>query len=135
MPTLISVHENELQTVWTELDRSVALDGSVFGKLMNSAAKCARGCPKKDAARRLRVHHRRSLLRWLSLNVEEQVADLEHFLANQAAGVRLRLIERLRNGLAETLLPIEVSAHERMLFLSDFEIVLDLVQADTRSLA
>jgi hypothetical protein len=105
-------------------DGVVPAPGSLFWELLQCAAK-AGSANDKDANRRLRVHRRRILLRWLSLKLEEQTSDLSRFLATQTPAVRALLARSLPR-MVLNLIPPDIASHERELFVSDVSVAIEL---------
>lgn len=69
---------------------------SLFAGLLRCAALSDGRGLGKEADRRLRVHRRRILLRWLCLSLEQQEAELVDFLGSQSREERILLLLRLQ---------------------------------------
>lgn len=65
---------------------------------------------------------------WLCLKLDQQVAEIEHFLDGQEPLERDLLLGWLNSGGHAALISKEAAPAERALFLSDLEIVLELIR-------
>jgi hypothetical protein len=84
----------------------------------------------KDADRTLRQSHTQAFAAWLNLNLEEQKADLEEYLAELQQDIPTILATWTRSGSYRKLIPARAREVEKHLYLSDFEIVLELLRHD-----
>ena len=85
---------------------------------------------EENADRALRQSHMQAFAEWLNYSLERQKDDLEDYL---------RSLDRDRERILKTwatlapyrnLLPVEVSEAERQLFLSDLELILELLRSE-----
>ncbi len=80
-----------------------------------------------DATDVIRNSHERAFRTWIALTVEQQKADLELYLRT-AQGHRKDALMRLREaGFRDKLIPASADAHERGLYLADFEALVRVI--------
>jgi len=84
---------------------------------------------EEEVNRVVREGHERTFAAWLALTLEQQTADLPQHLAGTAANRLESLKEWMERKQYERLIPNGVTAAERLLFLSDMEIILPLLDA------
>jgi hypothetical protein len=82
----------------------------------------------QEAGQALSESHMRTFREWLTLGLEQQKADLMLYMAKSPVN-RLALVENwLRLAPYRNLLPLMASEAERELFVSDLEILLNLLR-------
>jgi hypothetical protein len=84
----------------------------------------------KEADRTLRQSHTQQFGAWLNLNLEEQKADLEDYLASLEEEIPAILATWARLAPYRNLIPARAREVERQLYLSDLEVVLELLRFD-----
>jgi len=84
----------------------------------------------KDADRTLRQSHAQAFSAWLNLNLEQQKSDLEEYLSGLEEDVRSILATWIRLAPYRNLIPARAREVERHLYLTDLEVVLELLKAD-----
>jgi hypothetical protein len=84
----------------------------------------------KDADRTLRQSHTQAFAAWLNLNLEQQKADLEDYLAGLEEDIDSILANWIRLAPYRNLIPARAREVERQLYLTDFEVVLELLKFD-----
>jgi len=82
---------------------------TLFGRLVRSASG---------------EEHSRAFLDWLQLRLELQLADLEEFLGSLPEEQRIDMEAWLATGSYSDLVPDDARDPERLLFLSDLEVIL-----------
>lgn len=81
-----------------------------------------------EADQALRDSHEITFAEWLSFNLEKQKADLDLYLSHLTARKRTAVETWLRLRPYRNLVPTRSTEPERMLYLSDFEVLLDLLR-------
>jgi hypothetical protein len=84
----------------------------------------------KDADRTLRQSHSQAFAAWLNLNLEQQKADLEDYLAGLEEDIDAILANWIRLAPYRNLIPARAREVERQLYLTDLEVVLELLKFD-----
>jgi hypothetical protein len=84
----------------------------------------------KDADRTLRQIHNQVFGSWLNLNLEQQKADLEYYLSGLEEDVDAILANWIRLAPYRQLIPPRAREVERQLYLTDLEVVLELLKFD-----
>jgi hypothetical protein len=84
----------------------------------------------KDADKTLRQSHTQVFASWLNLNLEQQKADLEDYLAGLEEDVDAILATWIRLAPYRNLIPARAREVERQLYLTDLEVVLELLKFD-----
>jgi hypothetical protein len=84
----------------------------------------------KDADRTLRQSHTQVFGAWLNLNLEQQKADLESYLSGLEEDVDAIVANWIRLAPYRNLIPARAREVERQLYLTDFEVVLELLKFD-----
>jgi hypothetical protein len=84
----------------------------------------------KDADKTLRHSHAHIFAEWLNLGLEQQKADLEAYLAGLEDDVRAILATWLRLAPYRNLVPARAREVERQLYVTDMEVVLDLLKRE-----
>ena len=126
IPMSLVVNAQAVKMAVANLERAVRPDfSSVFGELLHHAT-AVQPFPPSGVGRLERRGHFQAFLRWLCLDLERQVADLESFLGQQDVNARTLVIRWLESH-SSALVPDLAAPPERALFLSDLEIVLTLI--------
>jgi hypothetical protein len=133
----------------TILDRSAAADlwrhtlsqiPTTFGRLVylaslrdqNSGAYLHHGLSQmfgpEESDRVLRRSHTDAFSDWLDSDLEQQKADIDVYLADLNEDRRSIIEAWLHLSPYRNLIPVSVSEPERMLYLSDFETILELLK-------
>jgi hypothetical protein len=84
----------------------------------------------KDADRTLRQSHTQVFSAWLNLNLEQQKADLEEYLSGLEEDVDSILANWVRMAPYRNLIPARAREVERQLYLTDIEVVIELLKFD-----
>jgi len=84
----------------------------------------------KEADRTLRQSHAQAFTSWLNLNLEQQKADLEDYLAGLEEDVDAILANWIRLAPYRNVIPARAREVERQLYLTDIEVVLELLKFD-----
>jgi hypothetical protein len=84
----------------------------------------------KEAERTLRQSHAQVFSEWLNLNLEQQKSDLEDYLAGLEENVDAILATWIRLAPYRNLIPARAREVERKLYLTDLEVVLELLKFD-----
>ncbi len=84
----------------------------------------------KDADRTLRQSHTQVFSEWLNLNLEQQKGDLEEYLSGLEEDVDALVATWIRLAPYRNLIPPRAREVEKKLYLSDFEIVMELLKFD-----
>ena len=84
----------------------------------------------KDADKTLRHSHTQVFSEWLNLNLEQQKADLEDYLSGLEEDVDGILANWIRLAPYRNLIPPRAREVEKQLYLSDLEVVLELLKFD-----
>jgi hypothetical protein len=99
---------------------------SRFYRLIRRATEYDNAVPRKPTeAMRTAFYH--AFLRWLCVKIEDQCADIEDLLAHQQGDRYDELLQWLRNHDFATLVPSCALAAERELFLTDLNLVVELL--------
>ncbi|MBI5086080.1 MAG: hypothetical protein HZB13_15955 [Acidobacteria bacterium] len=81
-----------------------------------------------DADQAMRSSHERVFLDWLDLNLEQQRADLNLYMAEQSTPRRTLVENWIRLAPYRNVIPASASGAERALFIGDLELLLDLIR-------
>jgi hypothetical protein len=84
----------------------------------------------KEADRTLRQSHTQAFSAWLNLNLEQQKNDLEDYLTGLEEDVDAILATWIRLAPYRNLIPARAREVERQLYLTDLEVVLELLKFD-----
>jgi hypothetical protein len=84
---------------------------------------------REDIHAALRRQHRRVFSEWLAMSLSEQSAELIQYF-DMAGLHRLGTVRLWMNGWCERLIPPETNPAERMLFSSDMDVVLHMIDAE-----
>ena len=84
----------------------------------------------KEADRTLRQSHTQAFSVWLNLNLEQQKNDLEDYLSGLEEDVDAILATWIRLAPYRNLIPARAREVERRLYLTDLEVVLELLKFD-----
>ena len=84
----------------------------------------------KEADKTLRHSHAQAFSEWLNLNLEQQKRDLEEYLSGLEEDVDAILASWIRLAPYRNLIPARSREVERHLYLSDLEVVLELLKFD-----
>jgi hypothetical protein len=84
----------------------------------------------READRTLRQSHVQAFSEWLNLNLEQQKSDLEDYLAGLEEDVDAILGNWIRLAPYRNLIPARVREVEKKLYLTDLEVVLELLKFD-----
>jgi hypothetical protein len=84
----------------------------------------------KEADRTLRQSHTQAFASWLNLNLEQQKSDLEDYLAGLEEDIEAILANWIRLAPYRNLIPARAREVERQLYLTDLEVVLELLKFD-----
>ena len=84
----------------------------------------------KDADRTLRQSHTQVFSEWLNLNLEQQKSDLEDYLSGLEEDVDALVATWIRLAPYRNLIPPRAREVEKQLYLSDLEIVMELLKFD-----
>ena len=84
----------------------------------------------KEADRTLRQSHSQAFVAWLNLNLEQQKADLEDYLAGLEENISGILANWIRLAPYRNLIPARAREVEKQLYLTDLEVVLELLKFD-----
>lgn len=84
----------------------------------------------KEADRTLRQSHSQAFASWLNLNLEQQKSDLEDYLAGLEEDINAILANWIRLAPYRNLIPARAREVERQLYLTDLEVVLELLKFD-----
>jgi len=84
----------------------------------------------KEADRTLRQSHAQAFSEWLNLSLEQQKNDLEEYLSGLEEDVDAILATWIRLAPYRNLVPARAREVERQLYLSDLEVVLELLKFD-----
>jgi hypothetical protein len=84
----------------------------------------------KEADRTLRQSHTQAFASWLNLNLEQQKSDLEDYLAGLEEDIDAILANWIRLAPYRNLIPARAREVERQLYLTDLEVVLELLKFD-----
>jgi hypothetical protein len=84
----------------------------------------------KEADRTLRQSHSQAFASWLNLNLEQQKSDLEDYLAGLEEDIDASLANWIRLAPYRNLIPARAREVERQLYLTDLEVVLELLKFD-----
>jgi hypothetical protein len=85
----------------------------------------------EDADRAIRLSHAQVFAEWLNYPLSEQKADLEEYLLSLDGGRPHILRTWSRLAPYKNLLPIDASEAERQLFVSDLELILELLESES----
>jgi len=81
-----------------------------------------------EAHRTMKRSHQEAFAEWLGFNLEEQKADLDLYFSEQGADRPTIVATWLRLASYRNLLPEDVEAMQRKLYLSDLETILTLLK-------
>jgi len=84
----------------------------------------------READRTLRQSHTQAFASWLNLNLEQQKSDLEDYLAGLEEDIDAILANWIRLAPYRNLIPARAREVERQLYLTDLEVVLELLKFD-----
>ena len=84
----------------------------------------------KEADRTLRHSHTQVFGEWLNLNLEQQKGDLEEYLSGLEEDVDALVASWIRQAPYRNLIPARAREVEKQLYLSDLEIVMELLKFD-----
>ena len=84
----------------------------------------------KDADRTLRQSHTQVFSEWLNLNLEQQKGDVEDYLSGLEEDVDALVATWIRLAPYRNLIPPRAREVEKQLYLSDLEIVMELLKFD-----
>ena len=85
---------------------------------------------EEDADRALRRSHEGAFSEWLNYSLEQQKADLDLYLS-AISGERAPVLETWTRLMPfRNLVPISCSAADRLLYFTDFELLLELLRAE-----
>jgi len=84
----------------------------------------------KEADRTLRQSHTQAFAAWLNLNLEQQKSDLEDYLAGLEDDINSILGNWIRLAPYRNLIPARAREVERQLYLTDLEVVIELLKFD-----
>jgi hypothetical protein len=84
----------------------------------------------KEADRTLRQSHTQAFAAWLNLNLEQQKSDLEDYLAGLEEDINSILANWIRMAPYRNLIPARAREVERQLYLTDLEVVIELLKFD-----
>jgi hypothetical protein len=84
----------------------------------------------KEADRTLRQSHSQVFASWLNLNLEQQKGELEDYLAGLEEDIQSILTNWIRLAPYRNLIPTRAREVERQLYLTDLEVVLELLRFD-----
>lgn len=83
---------------------------------------------EEDADTALRESHQSTFAEWLAFTLEKQKADLDLYLSHLTSRKRTTVETWLRLKPYRNLIPNRTAEAERALFLSDFEVLLELLK-------
>lgn len=131
-------HEKAIRDLW---NRTLSQVPTTFGRIVYLASLrdpntgqyhhfgLAQIYTEIQADRALRLSHTQAFSEWLNYSLEQQKIDLEEYLLS-LEGDRRTILETWKN-LApyRSLLPTDASEAERQLFVSDLELILELLRS------
>src|SRR5579883_1564817 len=111
----------------SDLERMLAPSArSHFYRLIRRAAAFERAT-EHGATQAIRTAHYHGFLRWLCLRLEQQVNDIDEVVAVQTVHSRTAFLQWLSSGERRILIPRCALASERELFMTDLQLVLELL--------
>jgi hypothetical protein len=117
---------SQIETVFGRLVYLSGLRDANSGRYEHHGLALVFGEDEADQA--LRDSHEITFAEWLSFNLERQKADLDLYLSHLTARKRTAVDTWLRLRPYRNLVPTRSAEPERMLYLSDFEVLLDLLR-------
>ncbi len=117
---------SQIETVFGRLVYLSGLRDSNTGRYEHHGLALVFG--DNEADRALRDSHLNTFTEWLSFNLEKQKADLDLYLSHLTARKRTAVETWLRLKPYRNLIPTRSTEPERMLYLTDFEALLELLR-------
>jgi hypothetical protein len=117
---------SQIETIFGRLVYLSGLRDSNTGRYEHHGLAVVFG--EEDADRALRESHEITFAEWLSFGLEHQKADLDLYLSQLTARRRRTVETWMRLRPYRNLIPTRAAEPERSLYLSDFEVMLELLK-------